>query len=303
MSLLLNELGNGIFLGAFFGLVALGYSMVYGILRLINFAHGDFFMVAAFVSYTILGAVLVGHNSHGQWWTLLWVGVVVMVITGGLNMLANQIIYRPMRRAAILSLMIAAIGLSQILENGVLVTPQWGATYLVYPVTSPPAGFNLGSNHYTWAQLIIVLVSGLLALGTYFLVGRTLLGKAMRAVSEDRIAAMLMGVNVDLVIAIVFFIGGALAGAAAVMTGVYYGQINYLMGFTVGLEAFTAAVLGGIGNIGGAMLGGLVLGVVQSIGTAVFGSEWAIVVAFGALVLMLWFRPTGLLGERVARRM
>ena len=302
MSLLLNEIGNGIFLGAFFGLVALGYRMVYGILRLINFAHGDFYMVAAFVSYTILGAVLVGH-SHGQWFTVLWVGVVVMVITGGLAMLANQFVYRPMRRAAILSLMIAAIGLSQVLENGVLVTPQWGATYLVYPVTTPPSGFSLGSNHYTWGQLIIVLVSGLLALGVYFLVGRTLLGKAMRAVSEDRIAAVLMGINVDLVIAIVFFIGGALAGAAAVMTGVYYGQINYLMGFTVGLEAFTAAVLGGIGNIGGAVLGGLILGIVQSIGTGIFGAEWAIVVAFGALVLMLWFRPTGLLGERVARRM
>lgn len=302
MSLLLNEIGNGIFLGAFFGLVALGYSMVYGILRLINFAHGDFYMVAAFVSYTILGAVLVG-NSHDQWWTVLWVGILVMIITGGLAMLANQLVYRPMRRAAILSLMIAAIGLSQVLENGVLVTPQWGATYLVFPVTTPPSGFNLGSNHYTWGQLIIVLVSGLLALGVYFVVGRTLLGKAMRAVSEDRIAAVLMGINVDLVIAIVFFIGGALAGAAAVMTGVYYGQINYLMGFTVGLEAFTAAVLGGIGNIGGAVLGGLILGIVQSIGTGIFGAEWAIVVAFGALVLMLWFRPTGLLGERVARRM
>lgn len=302
VSLLLNEIGNGIFLGAFFGLVALGYSMVYGILRLINFAHGDFFMVAAFVSYTILGAVLVGH-SHGQWWTVLWVGILVMVVTGGLAMLVNQLVYRPMRRAAILSLMIAAIGLSQVLENGVLVTPQWGASYLVYPVTTPAAGFSLGSNHYTWGQLIIVLVSGLLALGVYFLVGRTLLGKAMRAVSEDRIAATLMGINVDLVIGIVFFIGGALAGAAAVMTGVYYGQINYLMGFTVGLEAFTAAVLGGIGNIGGAVLGGLILGIVQSIGTGIFGAEWAIVFAFGALVLMLWFRPTGLLGERVARRM
>ncbi len=302
MSLLLNEIGNGIFLGAFFGLVALGYSMVYGILRLINFAHGDFYMVAAFVSYTILGAVAVG-NSHGQWLTVLWVGILVMVITGGLAMLANQLVYRPMRRAAILSLMLAALGRAQVVETGGLVPPPGGAAAGGGPGRTRPRGGHLGSNHYTWAQLIIVLVSGLLALGVYFLVGRTLLGKAMRAVSEDRIAAVLMGINVDLVIAIVFFIGGALAGAAAVMTGVYYGQINYLMGFTVGLEAFTAAVLGGIGNIGGAVLGGLILGIVQSIGTGIFGAEWAIVVAFGALVLMLWFRPTGLLGERVARRM
>lgn len=302
MSLLLNEVGNGIFLGAFFGLIALGYSMVYGILRLINFAHGDFYMVASFVAYTVLGAVLAGH-THDQWLALAWVGVVVMIATGGLAMLANLVVYQPMKRAAILSLMIAAIGLSQILENGVLVIPQWGASYLVFPVLSPSAGFNIGSNHYTWMQLIIVVISGILGLAVYMIVSHTLLGKAMRAVSEDRIAAVLMGINVNLVIAIVFFIGGALAGAAAVMTGVYYGQINYLMGFTVGLEAFTAAVLGGIGNIGGAIVGGLILGIVQDVGTGIFGSEWAIVFAFGALVLMLWFRPTGLLGERVARRM
>ena len=302
MQLFLNELGNGLFLGAFFGLVALGYSMVYGILRLINFAHGDFFMAAAFVSYTILGALAVG-KAHMPWFTVLWVGLLVMILTGLLAVLANRLIYHPMRRAALLSLMIAALGLSQVLENGVLNIPGWGSSFLTYPVTSPPNGFTLGQSHFSWFQLIIVIISGVLALGVYFLVSRTLLGKAMRAVAEDRIAAALMGINVDLVIAIVFFIGGALAGAAAVMTGVYYGQINYLMGWTVGLEAFTAAVLGGIGNIGGAMLGGVVLGIAQSVGTGWFGAEWAIVVTFVVLVLLLWLRPTGILGEHVARRM
>lgn len=302
MELLLNEIGNGIFLGAFFGLVALGYSMVYGILRLINFAHGDFYMVAAFVSYTILGAVLVGH-AHLEWFTVIWVGLLVMFLTGALAVVANRLVYHPMRKAAVLTMMIAALGLSQVLENGVLVMPHWGSAYLTFPVTSPPSGFRVGPTHYTWAQLVIVVVSGLLAVGVYYLVGRTLFGKAMRAVSEDRIAAALMGINVDLVIATVFFIGGALAGAAAVMAGVYYGQINYLMGFNVGLEAFTAAVLGGIGNISGAVLGGVILGIVQSVGVGLFGAQWAIVFAFGALVLMLWFRPTGILGERVARRM
>jgi len=302
VQLFLNELGNGLFLGAFFGLVALGYSMVYGILRLINFAHGDFFMAAAFVSYTILGALAVG-KAHMPWFTVLWVGLLVMILTGLLAVLANRLIYHPMRRAALLSLMIAALGLSQVLENGVLNIPGWGSSFLTYPVTSPPNGFTLGQSHFSWFQLIIVIISGVLALGVYFLVSRTLLGKAMRAVAEDRIAAALMGINVDLVIAIVFFIGGALAGAAAVMTGVYYGQINYLMGWTVGLEAFTAAVLGGIGNIGGAMLGGVVLGIAQSVGTGWFGAEWAIVVTFVVLVLLLWLRPTGILGEHVARRM
>ena len=302
MELFLTEIANGLFLGAFFALVAVGYSMVYGILRLINFAHGDFFMVAAFVSYTILGAVVVGH-AHLVWFTVIWVGLLVMFLTGLLAVLANRLIYHPMRRAALLSLMIAALGLSQVLENGVLNIPNWGSAFLTYPVTSPPNGFTIGPSHFTWFQLIIVVISGLLSLGVYLLVNRTLLGKAMRAVSEDRIAAALMGINVDLVIAVVFFIGGALAGAAAVMTGVYYGQINYLMGWTVGLEAFTAAVLGGIGNIGGAVLGGVVLGIAQSVGTGWFGAEWALVVTFVVLVLLLWLRPTGILGERVARRM
>jgi branched-chain amino acid transport system permease protein len=302
VELFLNEIANGLFVGAFFALVAVGYSMVYGILRLINFAHGDFFMVAAFVSYTILGAVVVGH-AHLVWFTVIWVGLLVMFLTGLLAVLANRLIYHPMRRAALLSLMIAALGLSQVLENGVLNIPGWGSAFLTYPVTSPPNGFTMGPTHFTWFQLIIVVISGLLSLGVYLLVSRTLLGKAMRAVSEDRIAAALMGINVDLVIAVVFFIGGALAGAAAVMTGVYYGQINYLMGWTVGLEAFTAAVLGGIGNIGGAVLGGVVLGIAQSVGTGFFGAEWALVVTFVVLVLLLWLRPTGILGERVARRM
>lgn len=302
MELFLNEIANGLFVGAFFALVAVGYSMVYGILRLINFAHGDFFMVAAFVSYTILGAAAVGH-AHLVWFTVIWVGLLVMFLTGLLAVLANRLIYHPMRRAALLSLMIAALGLSQVLENGVLNIPGWGSAFLTYPVTSPPNGFTMGPTHFTWFQLIIVVISGLLSLGVYLLVSRTLLGKAMRAVSEDRIAAALMGINVDLVIAVVFFIGGALAGAAAVMTGVYYGQINYLMGWTVGLEAFTAAVLGGIGNIGGAVLGGVVLGIAQSVGTGWFGAEWALVVTFVVLVLLLWLRPTGILGERVARRM
>lgn len=302
MELFLDELANGLFLGAFFGLVALGYSMVYGILRLINFAHGDFYMVAAFVSYTILGAVAVGH-AHMVWFTVIWVGLLVMFLTGTLAVIANRLIYRPMRRAALLSLMIAALGLSQVLENGVLNIPGWGSAFLTYPVTSPASGFRVGQAHFTWFQLIIVVLSGVLALGVYLLVSRTLLGKAMRAVSQDRIAAALMGINVDMVIAIVFFIGGALAGAAAVMTGVYYGQINYLMGWTVGLEAFTAAVLGGIGNIPGAVLGGVVLGIAQSVGTGWFGAEWAIVVTFVVLVLLLWLRPTGILGEHIARRM
>ncbi len=302
MQLLVSEIENGIFLGAFFVLIALGYSMVYGILRLINFAHGDFYMMAAYVSFTIFGAVGISH-LHSKWPIVLAVGLITMVATGALAVLAERLIYRPMRRAALLSLMIAALGLSQVLENGVLNIPAWGSQYRTYPVTSSAAGTSIFGTQFTYAQIVMVIISGLLAVGVYYLVGRTLIGKAMRAVAEDRVAASLMGVNVDFVISLVFFVGGALAGAAAVMDSLYYGQINYLMGFTVGLQAFTAAVLGGIGNIGGAVVGGLLLGIVESIGTGVFGAEWSVVVAFGVLVVMLWVRPNGLLGERVARRM
>lgn len=301
MGIVGSELLSGLFLGTFFGLIALGYSMVYGILRLINFAHGDFYMVAAYVSYSILGAVAIG--SQHNWFSVVWVGLVTMLAAGALAVFAERIIYRQMRKAAMLSLMIAALGLSQVLENGVLNIPFWGSAYRAYPVTSPSTGFDVASSHFTWAQLAIVIASGLLAAGVYWLVTYTMLGKAMRAVAEDRIAASLMGVNVDWVIGGVFFLGGALAGAAAVMAGVYYGQINYLMGFQVGMEAFTAAVLGGIGNVLGAVVGGVLLGIIESVGTGIVGSQWAIVFAFGALVLMLWLRPTGLLGERIGRRM
>src|SRR5579875_1808628 len=271
----------GLFLGGFFALVAVGYSMVYGILRLINFAHGDFYMVAAFVSYTVLATMAAG---------------------GTLAVAVERLVYRPMRRAAVLSLMIAALGVSEILENGVLNIPGWGPNYLPYPVTPPTSGFDVASVHYTWAQLAIVVAAALLIMAVYVLVNHTMLGTAMRAVAQDRVAATLMGVNVDRVIASVFFIGGALAGAAAVMASLYYGQVNYLMGFSIGLQAFTAAVLGGIGNVAGAALGGLLLGILESVGTGLFGAQWALLFAFAALVLTLWLRPTGILGERVGQR-
>jgi branched-chain amino acid transport system permease protein len=290
----------GLFLGSFFALIAVGYSMVYGILRLINFAHGDFYMAAAFVSYSILAAVTVGTRVN--WGNVVWVGVVTMVAGGVLAMAVERLVYRPMRGAAVLSLMIAALGVSQVLENGVLNTPGWGSNYLPFPVTPPSSGFSVASVHYTWAQLAIVVAAAVLIFAVYWVVNHTMLGTAMRAVAQDRVAATLMGVNTDRVIALVFFIGGALAGAAAVMASLYYGQINYLMGFSIGLQAFTAAVLGGIGNVTGAALGGLLLGVLESVGTGLFGAQWALLFAFGALVLTLWLRPTGILGERVGQR-
>jgi branched-chain amino acid transport system permease protein len=274
--------------------------MVYGVLRLINFAHGDFYMVAAYISYSILGAVAV--NNSASWGQVVVVGVVTMVASGGLAVLVERLVYRPMRAAALLSLMIAALGISEVLENGVLVLPFWGSSYRAYPVPPATSGFEFNTVHYSFLQVGIVAVAVVLTLGVYWLINRTLLGTAMRAVAQDRTAASLMGIDPNRVIAIVFFIGGALAGAAAVMGGLYYGQISYLMGFSIGLQAFTAAVLGGIGNVLGAVVGGFILGILESVGTGLFGSEWALLFAFLALILTLWLRPTGLLGERTGLR-
>lgn len=301
MGIVVSEVVAGLFLGAFFALVAVGYSMVYGILRLINFAHGDFYMVAAYVSYSILGTVIVGTAVN--WGDVVWVGIVTMLVAGALAVIVERLVYNPMRRAALLSLMIAALGVSQVLENGVLNIPAWGPNYLAYPVTPPTAGFRVASVHYAWVEMAIIVAAVVLIVATYWLVNHTLVGTAMQAVAQDRVAATLMGINTNLIISVVFFIGGALAGAAAVMAALYYGQINYLMGFSVGLQAFTAAVMGGIGKVAGAAVGGLLLGILESVGTGLVGAQWALLFAFTALVLMLWFRPTGLLGERVAQRM
>lgn len=298
--LLYSDVVAGLFLGASFALIAVGYSMVYGILRLINFAHGTFYMVAAFVSYSVLGAVTVGTNVN--WGNVVWVGLVTMVAGGVLAVAVSKLVYSPMRRATTLSLMIAALGVAQILENTVLNVPSWGSNYLPFPVTPPSNGFNVATVHYTWTEVAIIIIAIVLMGGTYWIVEKTMVGTAMRAVAQDRIAATLMGIKTDRIITVVFFMGGALAGAAAIMMSLYYGQINYLMGFSIGLQAFTAAVLGGIGNVAGAALGGLLLGLLEAVGTGFFGAQWALLFAFGALVLTLWLRPRGLLGERVGQR-
>jgi branched-chain amino acid transport system permease protein len=300
MDLIVTEIVSGLFLGAFFGLVAVGYSMVYGVLRLINFAHGDFYMVAAYVSYTVLGMVEVGNATN--WGNVVLVGLLTMVVGGALAVAVERLVYRPMRGAAMLSLMIAALGVSEVLENGVLNIPFWGSEYRAYPVVPPSTGFEFVGVHYAWVQVVIIVAAIVLTVLVYWVVNHTLIGTAMRAVAQDRTAATLMGIDTDRIISVVFFIGGALAGAAAFMAGLYYGQINYLMGFDVGLQAFTAAVLGGIGNVAGAAVGGFLLGILESVGTGLFGPQWALFFAFAALVLTLWLRPTGLLGERIGQR-
>jgi branched-chain amino acid transport system permease protein len=290
---------NGLFVGSFYALVALGYSMVYGIIKLLNFAHGDLYMLGAFSGFAMLGA-MGGLVKSSSLVALLVVLVLTMIATGLSGIVIERVAYRPLRGAPRLSLLITAVGASFALEYGTRIVA--GPNPKVYPVRLDGTSLNVLGARVTLQQLALMAISAALMVALNFLITRTREGRAMRAIALDPRAALLMGIDVDKVIARTFFIGSALAGAAGVMAGGYYGKIDFLMGFIIGLKAFTAAVIGGIGNIPGTMLGGLVLGLLESFGTHWVGGQWRDVFAFGFLILFLTVRPTGLLGERVTER-
>lgn len=290
---------NGLFVGAFYGLVALGYSMVYGIIKLLNFAHGDIYMLGAFAGYTMLTA-FAGALGGGTLVTLLVIMGLAMVLTGSIGLILERVAYRPLRSAPRLSVLITAVGASFALEYGIAVA--YGPNPRVYPVGFGNESVSIFGARLTYTQLAMMAVAVALMFALDQLVRRTRSGRAMRAIAQDPKACLLMGINVDNVISRTFFIGSALAGAAGVMAGAYYGKVDFLMGFIIGLKAFTAAVIGGIGNIRGAVLGAVLLGLLESFGTAWLGSEWRDVFAFAFLILFLTVRPTGLLGERVTER-
>ncbi|MEV7969109.1 branched-chain amino acid ABC transporter permease [Sphaerisporangium sp. NPDC088356] len=290
---------NGLFVGSFYALVALGYSMVYGIMKLLNFAHGDIYMLGAFTGFAILGAV--GGVSPGMALpALLGVLVVTMGVTGLSGVVLERVAYRPLRNAPRLSLLITAVGASFALEYGMRAAA--GADPQVYPLRLGGTSVEVLGARVTLQQIALIIVAVALMAGLNLLVTRTREGRAMRAIALDPRTSALMGINVNAVISRTFFLGSALAGAAGVMAGAYYGKIDFLMGFLIGLKAFTSAVIGGIGNIPGTMLGGLLLGLLESFGTYWLGGEWRDVFAFGVLILFLSVRPTGLLGERVTER-
>ncbi|HUW64287.1 MAG TPA: branched-chain amino acid ABC transporter permease [Spirochaetia bacterium] len=301
MNLFWQEIINGLFVGAFYALVALGYSMVYGIIRLINFAHGDLYMVGSFVGFTTL-SVLFGRGGN-MVFGLALAFMLAIIVVGLLGTGVERIAYKPLRNAPILSLLISALGMSLILENGVLVIPGWGSQFLVYPFNLPSTGFTVFGVSVTYMQLLIFVSCLLLMGGLQMFVQRSILGKAMRAIALDKDAAQLMGININQMVSMTFLLGAALAGAAGVMAGLYYKEINFMMGFEMGLKAFTAAVIGGIGNIPGTVIGGFVLGVLEALGSGYLGSEWQNVFAFAILILLLVFKPTGILGEKIGGRM
>jgi branched-chain amino acid transport system permease protein len=300
MDTFLQQVINGLTIGSFYALVALGYTMVYGIIRLINFAHGDLFMVGAFAGLALVSGLggLAGSTSPVVLIPLVF--IVPMAVVGLMGAVIERLAYRPLRRAPRLSPLITAIGVSLALEISVLLLTK--AQYKVFPSILPGAVWHLGNVIINAAQVLVLPVTLLLMVALYLFVQRTMLGKALRAIAIDQDTARMMGINVDSLISLTFFIGGALAGAAGVMYGTYYTSVNFDMGFLIGLKAFTAAVLGGIGNIPGAMLGGYVLGLLETFAAGYISGAWKDVFAFLILIGVLTLRPTGILGEHVVEK-
>ncbi len=306
MTVWIQEIVNGLVLGSIYALVALGYSMVYGVVGLINFAHGEVVMVGALTAISSLVQLLAWHVP------LLWAVVLAVVLAISSCMLLgwtiDRIAYRPLRRAPRLAPLISAMGVSMVLQNVAILL--WGRGYQLFPPVFPETTFTLLSAHLSVIQVAILLICLLLMLLLLLLVMKTSLGRAMRAVSQNPEAARLMGVSVDAVISATFLLGSALAAVAGVLVSANYGQGYAYMGFLLGLKAFSAAVLGGIGNLAGAVLGGIILGLVESLGAAylgpmtggILGSQYQDVFAFMLLVLVLVLRPQGLLGSRQGER-
>jgi branched-chain amino acid transport system permease protein len=291
---------DGLFVGSFYALIALGYSMVYGIIKLLNFAHGDIYMLGAFIGFALLTS-MGGIPASLSLVALLGVLLVSMLLTGGVGVLIERLAYRPLRGAPRLAVLISAVGVSFSLEYGIAAIA--GPNPRAYPVRLEGGVFQVLGARVSLPQIVLMLIAAGLMVALNFYIQKTSTGRAMRSIALDANASLLMGINVNAVITRTFFIGSALAGAAGVMAGAYYGKIDFLMGFIIGLKAFTAAVIGGIGNIKGAMLGGLVLGFVEAFGSQWFGGQWRDVFSFAVLILFLTLRPTGILGERVTERM
>ena len=292
---------NGLAVGGIYALIALGYTMVYGVLKLINFAHGDLFTMGAYLGFTLLVSFsLTDHIGLAG-------GLAVCVLlVMGLSALAGHIMeraaYRPLRKSSRLSAVVSALGVSIFLQNAIMLI--WGAKELAYPADLlPQVIITVAGQPVSLIRVVVFLTSIVVMLGLYFFINRTRIGMAIRASAIDQGAAKLMGIDVRYVIAIVFMIGPALGGLAGVMVGACYGQISFSMGQLYGLKAFTAAIIGGIGNIPGAMLGGLLLGLIETFGAAYISIAWKDAITFFVLILILVVRPTGILPERVAEKL
>jgi branched-chain amino acid transport system permease protein len=290
---------NGVTTGALYALVALGFSMVYGVLKLLNFAHGDLYMVGAYIGFFVIqwfgGAQ---HLTIAVPLLLVIMFVLAAGLVGGLGVAIERFAYRPLRDAPRIAPLITAIGVSFFLESSALLL--FGAQYRVYNTAdfiSLSSGIQIGSVTIDSVQILVLVLGVALMAGLQLLVNRTRLGRQMRAVAADREAAEMLGINVNFVITATFFLGSALAGVAGIMGGLLFNQVTSTIGFIAGLKAFTAAVVGGIGSIPGAMLGGLVIGVAESFVTGYISSTYSNLIVFGILIVVMLLRPSGLLGR------
>jgi len=292
-----QQLINGLALGAVYALIALGYTMVYGILQLINFAHGEVYMLGAYLGIIVLGVLTyLGFTAYSLPLSLLLTVVISMVFCAAYGAAIERVAYRPLRNASKLAPLISAVGMSIILQNFVMLAQ--GKEYKNLPPMLPSEGFSIFDANVSPVQIYILTASVLIMVGLHFFVARTRLGKAMRATSQDRIMAGLVGININQVISITFMIGSALAAVAGVMVTLYYGVVHFFMGYLAGIKAFTAAVLGGIGSIPGAMLGGFMLGLIENFGASYISSVYKDAFAFLVLIITLIIRPAGLLGQK-----
>jgi branched-chain amino acid transport system permease protein len=306
MDTFIQQLINGLVLGSVYALIALGYTMVYGIINLINFAHGEVLMVGAMISWTVVTAL--ADSGLPGWLMMLISLVAAIVVCTVLNFGIEKVAYRPLRNAPRLAPLITAMGVSLLLQTLALII--WKPNPKPYPILLPAEPFHIGGAVINTTQILILVVTTITLLGLMFLVNRTKLGRAMRATAENPRVAALMGVRPDVIISATFIIGAALAALAGVMYAANYGSVQHSMGFLPGLKAFTAAVFGGIGNLAGAVLGGVLLGLIEALGAGyigaltggVLGSQYQDIFAFIVLIAVLTLRPQGLLGERVADR-
>ena len=310
MDIFIQQIMNGLVLGSIYALIALGYTMVYGILGIINFAHGEVLMVGALTAMTSISAIRSIAPGLPQWLTLILATLIAMTVCGVLSYTIERVAYRPLRNAPRLAPLITAIGVSIILQTLAMII--WSRNPMIFPelLPSDPIDIVQTGATITGKEIVIIVMAFLVMAGLLILVNRTKLGRAMRATAENPKVAGLMGVNQNFVISATFVIGGALAAVAGVMMATNYGNAHFYMGFIPGLKAFTAAVLGGIGNLAGAMIGGILLGLIEALGAGyigdltggLFGSNYQDVFAFIVLITVLVFRPSGIMGERVADR-
>jgi len=289
---------NGLTLGGLYALIALGYTMVYGVIQLINFAHGEFFAAGGYMGVILLSFLAgIGFMDTHPWMCLGLALVLTMTYCAFLAMAVERVAYKPLRHQTRLAALVSALGMSIFLSNGLMLTQ--GVFDKPYPLQFAEGGFSHGLITVNVLQILIVALTAILLVGLNILVFKTRIGMAMRATAQDKVMSSLVAISANRIIALTFALGAGLAAAAGIMVGLYYGSVRYDMGFVPGIKAFAAAVLGGIGNITGAMLGGLVIGMVEVFGAGYISGQYKDVFAFIILIAVLYFKPTGIMGENV----